>query len=330
MTDTTTYDLGHTETQHGTPDPTTLVVLIDTADPSAPLLRSLANLADDVRTTPLVPAWVSGNPWKAGELARHLHRVYMAVTDLGVSTTIPALSPHWVDVDSQGNFRGTWWSGNTYYRGDIVYHDSGHFFICVVAEGSSVQSNSGPVADVANWDPVGIFRDAWSETQRYETGDQVIHDGALWSAVATVTAGAGNAPGSHDNWRRIDNLPFPAVTSGFSGSNFQIRFGTATNPSESGSATIPAIQIGSTPEATRGGLLTAAFLNRILDALAAVEGRLAAAMVFRGEWAAGTTYATNDVVFVSTGEISHYIRIGAEAVSNTSPSADTSNWRRLH
>ena len=309
MTDTSIYDLGHAETQIGTPDPTLLVMLVEPTDPSAPLLRTLANLALDLRTTPLVPAWTSGQAWKAGELARHLNRVYMAVTDLGVSTTLPALSPHWVDVDSQGNFRGTWWSGNTYYRGDIVYHDSGHFFICVVAEGSSVQSNSGPVADVANWDPVGVYRDAWDATQRYAAGDMVTHGGHLWAAVGTVTAGDANAPGSHGNWRRIDNDPFPQITSGFSGADYEVRFGTGTSPSSHGAFSVPAATIGAQPSATRGGLITAAMANQLQAAHAAVanltarvealEGRSVYRMdpdAIRGDWATGLEVSEGDIM----------------------------------
>ena len=157
---------------------------------------------DVLEEGPIVPVWVSGNPYKTGQLVAHLNRVYMAVTDLATSITIPALSTHWIDVDSQGNFRGQWYPRATYYRGDVVFQ-SDHFFICTA---SQVASQVGPVGDTDNWDPVGLYRDQWLETVRYEAGDIVSHDSAIWIATSTVTASPDHEPGMFDGWKRIDNV----------------------------------------------------------------------------------------------------------------------------
>lgn len=376
MTDTTVYDLGHIETQHGTPDPTTLVILIDTADPSYPRLRSLANLALDLERPARAKEWVSGRAYRTGDMAAYDDRVWRCATVLQSSITAPPLSPHWHAVGGwAGNFddghvyqageyvkwqndfymatanvtagsgsppdnrsewahlapdlegfRGIWAAGATYQRGQVVFQ-SDHFYTCTAEQ---VSSNTGPVADIGNWDPVGVFRDDWNANYRYAKGDIVHHDGHLWITAATITANQ-PAPGeAGSTWSRIDNEAFPTVSDGFSGANFQVRFGSATNPTASGVATIPAIQIGSTPEATRGGLMTASLLNRILAALEAVEGRLADAMVWRGSWASGSDYTAGDVVYDSTGQVSHYICTADVDGSTTNPGADQAHWRRLH
>ena len=235
---TTTVQAGTGTPAEGLTEATTLS--IDQGDGNAQTVEitdhqaraALAVLEDG----PVVPDWVSGNAYMAGALVVYLGRVYRTVTDLAGSYSVPALSSHWVDVDGQDKWRGTWYGLNTYYRGDIVYQ-SDHFFVCT-AEGAH-QSNVGPVADVDNWDPVGIYRDTWQANHRYEAGDIVTYSDAIWIASETITASEDHQPGTHSAWRRIDNTASgaPTLTTTYSQQKVTVRYQDSATGADIGRAT---------------------------------------------------------------------------------------------
>ena len=146
--------------------------------------------------------WQSSHIYQPGEYVKYQSDFYMALANITADADAPPSNSNWAHLapDLEG-FRGIWAAGVTYYRGQVVYQ-SDHFYTCT---SESVTSNTGPVADVGNWDPSGIFRDSWDSNYRYEAGDQVLHDGKLWGAIATIPAGAASEPGTHANWKRIDN-----------------------------------------------------------------------------------------------------------------------------
>ena len=252
----TAITVGTGEPADGLTAATTLT--IDTGDGAAQTIELTDHQARaDIAVLdagPVVPTWTSGNAYEAGALVVYLGRVYRAVTDLAGSYSQPATSSHWVDVDGQDKWRGSWYGLNTYYRGDIVYQ-SDHFFVCT-AEGAH-QSNVGPVADVDNWDPVGIYRDTWVEDHRYEAGDIVMYSDAIWIASETITASTDHAPGVHTAWRRIDNvaaadvaawartgntdrIPYgkaPTLTTNYSTATVTVRYQNAPTGADIGRAT---------------------------------------------------------------------------------------------
>ncbi|MXZ01462.1 hypothetical protein F4Y93_12775 [Candidatus Poribacteria bacterium] len=273
MTDTT-YDLGHTETLHGAADPTLLVMLIEPTDPSAPLLRSLANLARDLgvpEVEPVIPDWTQGEQnLPAGVLRIDAHRVYRLVTDLGVSTTHPASSPHWHLV---GGYAGQFAADRNYYRGE--YFD-------------------------------------WRQQAFYVRDD--------------IAAGTMSDPGAQSSAAkciRMAPADPPALVSSADARSATIRY--------DGDATGADIYLASPSEAgTPAAGLLAPGDKSLLDRLRAMEARLAGAMVWRGQWTSGDDYEAGDVVYDSTGQVSHYICTADVDDSTTNPGGDQAHWRRLH
>ena len=188
-------------------------------------------------------AWRADRSYSVGNIVLAAGEFWITFHNVAENEASPESNSKWQQITNDlGGFRGVWQGGATYYRGDIVYQ-SDHFYVCVA---ESRTTNQGPVSDVDNWDPVGIFRDNWDSSYRYEAGDQVLHDGKLWGSIATITSGSASEPGVHASWKRLDNadvdpVPLSAV---FSPTNVTIRYqGAATG------ADIPLASDGANPYA---------------------------------------------------------------------------------
>ena len=351
------------------------VIALPTPDGAAPMLRDWSHVkADILAAAQALPArareWVSGNTYRAGQLATYDDRVWRAVTALAASIEAPPFSAHWhivgghagtwqsthiydageyVSYQSQwymaiahvtagddppptnrdrwahlapdlAGFRGIWAPGGTYYRGDVVWQ-SEHFYSCVA---ESVTSNTGPVADTANWDPQGTYHDDWVDSRRYAAGDMVRYGAThgIWIAPETIVAGE-PAPGTEGDtaWRRVDNdeienwahigatarIPrerLEAPTTGLSGDRIVLYWGVL-------GATLPLSQVGSSPDADRGGTMSAAQVRKLQD-LVPVR--------YRGAWVGNQReYAAGDHVH---RQIDNHAVL---AVSLTAHSSTTAN-----
>lgn len=367
--DSGVWEVPRTESQTDTTPDGYLAVLLPPTEGDPPVTRSVGNLGLDLQRPARVKDWVQGREYRTGELAAYDHRVWRAVTVIASSQTVPPFSTHWHVVggyagvwradhsymvgeyvqyqsdfyiavariladsgspptnsgwahlapDLEG-FRGTWAAGQSYQVGQVVFHTD-RFYICREAVSGS---NTGPITDTAHWRVLGSFHGAWSDV-RYGAGDIVSHDGHLYITPVITTTGEAAPGAAGSTWRRLD-ITIPTLSGSRSGSNYQVRLGPS---GAHGAATVPAAVRGSTPEATRGGLITAVMVNDLHAAVTAVEGRLRNAMIWRGAWASGASYEPGDVVYDSTGQVSHYICLAA-VTSTTNPGADTAHWRRLH
>lgn len=369
---------------------TSLLVAVP-ADGSSPTWRTWANVrADLLAAAQALPArareWVSGNEYRAGQLATYDNRVWRAVTALATSIEAPPFSSHWhivgghagvwasdhiydageyVSYQSQwymaiahvtagdtappqnrdrwahlapdlAGFRGIWSAGRTYWRGDVVWQ-SEHFYACVA---ESVTSNTGPVADVDNWDPQGTYHDDWVSTRRYEAGDMVRYgtDNGIWIAASTITANL-PAPGtdSDEAWRRVDNDEIAAwahisstariprdrqqpPTVGFSGEAVDLRYGALT-------VSLPVATVGTTD---RGGTVTAAMVRKLHDLMPDANR-----ITPRGTWVGnGREYAAGDLVYRREGHhlILAYCTADHSSTSSNGPVGATSSntyWTNL-
>ncbi len=148
--------------------------------------------------------WNAAHIYQPGEYVKYQSDYYMALANITAGGDAPPTNASWAHLapDLEG-FRGIWTAGQTYLRGQVVFQ-SDHFYR---ATAETITSNTGPVADTDNWDPVGTYHDDWVSTRRYEAGDMVQYGGddGIWIAPETITAGQ-PAPGTAGAaWRRVDN-----------------------------------------------------------------------------------------------------------------------------
>ena len=147
--------------------------------------------------------WNNSHIYQPGEYVKYQSDFYIAVANI-TGGSAPPSNVNWAHLapDLEG-FRGIWHAGTTYIRGQVVFQ-SDHFYRCTA---ETVTSNTGPVTDTDNWDPVGTYHDDWISTRRYNAGDMVRHgaDNGIWIAPALIAAGE-PAPGAAGaTWRRVDD-----------------------------------------------------------------------------------------------------------------------------
>ena len=220
-------------------------------------------------------AWNVARHYTIGNWVTYQGQFYVATQDVAANLDPPPNSPNrWAHLAPDlAGFRGIWIAGGRYYRGDVVWQ-SEHFYVCVA---ESVTSNMGPVADIANWDPQGIYHDDWDSTRRYAAGDMVSYgdDDGIWISPLAIAA-AQPAPGTTGaTWRRVDNDEIEAwahigstariprerlepPTAGLSGERVSLRYGAAA-------VDLPLSQVGSDPDADRGGTMSAAQVRKLQD-----------------------------------------------------------------
>ena len=96
--------------------------------------------------------------------------------------------------------RGDWDHRDTYMRGDIVWQRN-HFFICRT---NLLSSQTGPIGDFTNWDPIPSYRGAWSATEYYAPGDSCSDNGHLYTSLTSISPTT-TTPADNASWLRIDN-----------------------------------------------------------------------------------------------------------------------------
>ena len=102
------------------------------------------------------------------------------------------------------HFVGQWRGGGTYQRGQIVWHTD-HLWICRT---NAHRSGTGPNGDSENWDPLTLYRGAWTP-HYYEPGDMVTTppDHNVYICVRSTTRPGNPNPPDVDtaHWRRLSN-----------------------------------------------------------------------------------------------------------------------------
>lgn len=230
-------------------------------------------------------------------------------------------------------YRGEWVEGVTVHVGDQMSQENRVWVSKINHTTSTLNEPTGGLG-YFSWEPLYNQLRNWDENIYWASGDLASWNSRvylrLFGGRSAVEPSGSSAywldlarPGSflwaqQGNTTVIPASKLPDLAASASATNWEIRYaGEATGQ-----------QITLATDSTCGLLSTGN--KQLLDRLADMEARLDDAMIWRGEWVSGSTYSPNDVVFQTTGEVSHYIRTGATAVSSTAPGADSANWRRLH
>ena len=279
-------------------------------------------------------AWVNSRHYTIGDYVTYQGQFYVASQDVAAGLAAPPNSPNrWAHLAPDlAGFRGVWVAGGRYYRGDVVWQ-SEHFYVCV---SESVTSNMGPVADITNWDPQGIYHDNWSSTRRYAAGDMVSHgaDDGIWISPIAIANNQPEPGAAGSTWRRVDNdeiatwahigdstrIPRERLqppTVGLSGERISLRYGLE-------SVELPLSQVGSDPDADRPGTMSAAQVRKLQNLIKITP---------RGAWNGNQReYAVGDLVhrqYDNHAIVAYSLAEHSSTTQNGPTAAGNATWATL-